>query len=108
MAGTWQVAHGLFVTIVIHGAPEHGCDAFLHFVSMKEKPDLHAALADWLHGTLGQHLAGTLLTAGALASRLTNRHAPEAGEAAYLVDILREANEELTCLILTLDEGKPR
>jgi signal transduction histidine kinase len=77
-------------------------------VSMKENSDLHAALADRLHGTLGQHLAGTLLTAGALAARLTDRHAPEACEAAYLVDILREANEELTCLILTLDEGKPR
>lgn len=77
-------------------------------VSMKENSDRHAALADRLHGTLGQHLAGTLLTAGALAARLRDRHAPEAREAAYLVDILREANEELTCLILTLDEGKSR
>jgi signal transduction histidine kinase len=77
-------------------------------VSLKENSDRHAALADRLHATIGQHLAGTLLTAGALAARLTDRHAPEACEAAYLVDILREANEELTCLILTLDEGKPR
>jgi signal transduction histidine kinase len=77
-------------------------------VSMKENSDRHAALAGRLHGTLGQHLAGTLLTAGALAARLRDRHAPEAREAAYLVDILREANEELTCLILTLDEGKSR
>ena len=77
-------------------------------VSNKREPDFRAALAHRLHGTLGQHLAGTVLTAGALAARLTDRHAPEAGEAAYLVDILREANEELECLILTLDEGKPR
>jgi signal transduction histidine kinase len=96
------------MTAFSHGGDETGRDAEPRLVSIKGKPHFRAALADRLHATLGQHLAGTLLTAGALAARLTERHAPEACEAAYLVDILREANEEFTCLILTLDKGKPR
>ena len=102
------MAEGPFITAFSHDGDETGRDAEPRLVSNKGEPDFHAALADRLHATLGQHLAGTLLTAGALADRLTDRHAPEACEAAYLVGILREAHEELTCLILTLDKGKPR
>ena len=56
---------------------------------------------------LGQHLAGTLLAAGALSARLTRRHAPEAREAACLVEMLMDANKELNCLITHLDPGEP-
>lgn len=96
------------MTAFSHEGDARGRATGPRLASLKDKPDPHAALADRLHGTLGQHLVGTLLTAGALAARLTDRHAPEASEAAYLVDILREANEELTCLILTLEKGNPR
>lgn len=56
---------------------------------------------------LGQQLAGTLLAAGALSARLTRRHAPEAREAACLVEMLMDANKELNCLITHLDPGEP-
>ena len=56
-------------------------------------------LAKALHEDLSQQLAGTLLAAGALSARLTRRHAPEATEAAYLMEMLMKANNELTRLI---------
>ena len=55
---------------------------------------------------LGQHLAGTLLTAGALSARLTRRHAPEAREAAGLLEMLIDDNKELSCLITHLDKSR--
>jgi hypothetical protein len=61
-----------------------------------------------LHDQLGQHLAETLFAAGALSARLTRRHAPEAGEAACLLEMLMNANKELNGLITHLDTGKPR
>ena len=56
---------------------------------------------------LGQHLAGTLLTAGALSARLTRRHAPEAREAACLVEMLMDANKELNWFITHFDPEEP-
>ena len=65
-------------------------------------------LANALHEELGQHLAGTLLAAGALCAHLARRHAAEAREAEYLLDMLKNANKELNCLIANLDGGKLR
>ena len=65
-------------------------------------------LANALHEELSQHLAGTLLAAGALSAGLTRRRAPEATEASYLVEMLVNANSELACLIKHLDAGKLR
>jgi hypothetical protein len=52
---------------------------------------------------LSQHLVGTLLAAGALNTRLTRRQAPEAREAASLLDMLKKANEEFGTLTFHLD-----
>jgi signal transduction histidine kinase len=75
---------------------------------MKQMRETRSNLAKALHDQLAQHLAGTLLAAGALFARLNRRHAPEATEAAYLLDILMSANKELNCLISHLHAGKPR
>ena len=60
-------------------------------------------VAKMLHDGLSQHLVGTLLAAGALKTRLTRRQAPEAREAACLLDMLKKANEELESLVFRLD-----
>jgi hypothetical protein len=60
-------------------------------------------VAKMLHDELSQHLVGTLLAAGALKTRLTRRQAPEASEAAYLLDMLKKANEEFETLVFHLD-----
>ena len=60
-----------------------------------------------LHDDLGQHLVGTLLAAGALKTRLSRRQAPEATEAAYLLDLLKKAHEELGALTVRLDSANP-
>jgi signal transduction histidine kinase len=75
---------------------------------MKEAAEIQARLAETLHDQLGQQLAGTLLAAGALSARLVRRGAPEAREAAYLLDMIMNANKQLSCLITDLDDGKPR
>lgn len=59
--------------------------------------------ARMLHDELSQHLVGTLLAAGALKTRLTRRQAPEAREAACLLDMLKKANEEFGTLTFHLD-----
>ena len=64
-------------------------------------------LTNALLDELSQHLAGSLLAAGALSARLTRRHAPEAFEAAYLIEMLMNANE-LISLIKHCDAGKLR
>jgi len=69
---------------------------------------LRHRLAENLHEELGQHLAGTLLTAGALLAHLERRNAPETHEAARLVELLQTANEDVNTLILRLDSGKLR
>ena len=56
-------------------------------------------LAKTLHEQLGQQLAGALLAAGALSARLIRRHASEAKEASYLLEMLVSANQELNGLI---------
>ena len=58
------------------------------------------------HEQLSQHLAGTVLAAGALSSRLVRRGAPEAREAARLLDMILKANKELGCLITNLDKRR--
>jgi signal transduction histidine kinase len=70
--------------------------------------EIRTELAETLQDELGQQLAGTLLAAGALFTRLARRHAPEESEAAYLLDMLKNANRELDSLIVRLDEGKRR
>ena len=75
---------------------------------MRQSSKIRSHLAKTLHEQLGQHLAGTLLTAGALSIRLSRRQAPEAREAAFLVDKLDEATRALNCFIRQLDAGKPR
>jgi signal transduction histidine kinase len=77
-------------------------------MTTKQMGASRSKLANALHEELGQHLAGTLLAAGALSSRLTRRRAPEATEASYLVEMLMNANNELACLIKHLDAGKLR
>ena len=67
---------------------------------------IRTQLAETLQDQLGQQLAGTLLAAGALCAHLARRRAAEAREAAYLLDMLKNANKELSCLIANLDEGK--
>ena len=69
---------------------------------------IRTQLAETLQDQLGQQLAGTLLAAGALFARLARRHAAEAREAEDLLDMLKNANHELNCLIATLDGGKLR
>jgi hypothetical protein len=59
-------------------------------------------VATMLH-ELNQHLVGTLLAAGALKTRLTRRQAPEASDAACLLDMLKTANEDFETLIFHLD-----
>jgi signal transduction histidine kinase len=78
------------------------------FVIAKQMREIRVELAETLQDQLGQQLAGTLLAAGALCARLARRQAPEARDAAYLLDMLRDANTELTCLISNLDGGKRR
>ena len=75
-------------------------------VTKQQKQEIRANLAETLHEQLGQHLAGTVLAAGALSAHLARRHAPEAREAAYLLEMLKKANEEVNRLIVILDEGK--
>ena len=53
-------------------------------VTKQQQREIRANLAETLHEQLGQHLAGTVLAAGALSAHLARRHAPEAMEAAYL------------------------
>ena len=78
------------------------------FVIVKQIQEIRVQLAETLQDQLGQQLAGTLLAAGAICAQLARRHAPEARDAAYLVDLLKNANTELTCLISNLDGGKRR
>lgn len=68
--------------------------------------ELQSILAETLREQLSQHLAGTVLAAGALSARLTRRHAPEATEAAYLLDMIKKANQQLSRLIANLDVGR--
>ena len=65
--------------------------------------EIRGKLAQTLREELGQHLPGTLLTAAALYARLTSRQAPEAKDAAYLLDMLKEANKELNRLVINLN-----
>jgi signal transduction histidine kinase len=65
-------------------------------------------LAEVLHDQFAQHLAGTVLAAGALSVQLNRRNAPEAREAKHLLEMLMDANKELNYLIARLDAGKPR
>jgi hypothetical protein len=69
---------------------------------------IRTQLAETLQDQLGQQLAGTLLAAGALCAHLARRRAAEATEAAYLLDMLKNANRELSCLIANLGGGKLR
>jgi signal transduction histidine kinase len=75
------------------------------FVSTKQ---IRTQLAEMLQDELGQQLAGTLLAAGALCAHLARRGAAEAREAAYLLDMLKNVNRELNCLIANLDGGHAR
>lgn len=75
---------------------------------MKTVQHMSHKLAENLHAGLGQHLAGTLLTAGALLTSLQRRRAPESTEAACLVELLKAANADVNALILRLDAGKLR
>jgi hypothetical protein len=68
---------------------------------MKQMRENRTKFVKTLHDQLGQHLAETLFAAGALSARLTRRHAPEAGEAACLLEMLMNANKELNGLIPT-------
>ena len=77
-------------------------------MTMKQMRENLTKFVKTLHDQLGQHLAETLFAAGALSARLTRRHAPEAGEAACLLEMLMNANKELNGLITHLDAGKPR
>ncbi|CAN5365576.1 hypothetical protein BH09VER1_BH09VER1_54720 [soil metagenome] len=77
-------------------------------VGTTDTQQLRHRLAENLHEELGQHLAGTLLTAGALLAHLQRRRAPEMVEAARLVELLQIANEDVNSLILRLDSGKLR
>jgi signal transduction histidine kinase len=70
--------------------------------------EIRTELAETLQDELSQQLAGALLAAGALFTRLARRRAPEEREAAYLLDMLKNANRELDSLIVRLDEGKRR
>jgi signal transduction histidine kinase len=70
--------------------------------------EVRAQLAETLQDQLGQQLAGTLLAAGALCTNLARRRAAETTEAAYLLDMLKNANRELNCLIANLDGDKLR
>jgi hypothetical protein len=77
-------------------------------MSTKQTGEIRSKLDKTLHEQLGQHLAGALLAAGALSARLIWRHASEATEASYLLEMLVNANKELNRLIRHLDWGKPR
>jgi hypothetical protein len=73
---------------------------------MKQVREFQVTLADTLREQLSQHLTGTVLAAGALSARLARRDAPEAREAAYLLDMIKKANKQLSCVITNLDVGK--
>ena len=66
---------------------------------MKRLPHTKVRLAYRLREQLSQHLAGTVLAAGALTTRLRRRHAPEATDAAYLLEMVKTASKQLHCLI---------
>ena len=57
------------------------------FVIAEQVQEIRTELADTLQDELGQQLAGALLAAGALWTRLDRRDAPEEREAAYLLDM---------------------
>jgi hypothetical protein len=73
---------------------------------MKRLPDTKIILTSALREQLSQHLAGTVLAAGALCARLRRRQAPEATEAAYLLDMLKTASRQLNCLVRDSNIGK--
>lgn len=73
---------------------------------MKRSPHNEVTTADRPREQLNQHLAGTVLAAGALCARLRRRHAPEATDAAYLLDMVKAASKQLNCLITDLKLGK--
>jgi hypothetical protein len=88
--------------------PCGGPSAAAHFCDYETNAGKSHQFVKTLHDQLGQHLDETLFAAGALSARLTRRHAPEAGEAACLLQMLMNANKELNGLITHLDAGKPR
>jgi hypothetical protein len=77
-------------------------------MTTKQVGEIRSKLAKTPYEQLGQHFAGALLAAGALSARLTRRHAPEATEASYLLEMLMRGNKELNCLIKHLVAEKPR
>jgi hypothetical protein len=72
-------------------------------VITKETREIRSQLAETLQDQLGQQLAGTLLAAGALFTHLARRDAAETRDAACLLDMLKNVNKELNCLISNLD-----
>lgn len=73
-------------------------------LSRVKQGDQHRAPVERLHDQLSQHLAGTVLAAGALSTRLLRRGAPEAVEATCLVDMILTANRQLSRLVTSLNK----
>ena len=69
---------------------------------------MRCRLAKVIHDQFAQHLAGTVLAAGALSARLNRRNAPEAREATHLLEMLVDVNKDLNYLIARLCAGKLR
>jgi signal transduction histidine kinase len=70
--------------------------------------EIRAEVADRLLDGLGQHLAGTLLASGALSVRLKRRQAPEARDAAMVLEMIQGANKQVRYLIMHLKGGTDR
>jgi len=70
--------------------------------------EIRAELAEKLLDALGQHLAGTVLASGALSVRLGRRKAPEARDAAMLLEMVQGANKQVRYLIMQLNNGTCR
>jgi signal transduction histidine kinase len=82
-------------------------DALLQ-VSENQMNEIRAELAEKLLDALGQHLAGTVLASGALSVRLGRRKAPEARDAAMLLEMVQGANKQVRYLIMQLNNGTGR
>ena len=57
---------------------------------------------------LGEHVAGTVWASGALSVRLGGRKAPEARDAAMLLEMVKGANKQVRYLIMQLNNGTGR
>lgn len=69
------------------------------------KNSLRQEVATELHDGLGQHLIGSVLSAGVLVKLLEERNAPEADQARSLLRHLRSATDDVQAIIRKLDVG---